>query len=358
MEEITLKIKGFDRKVSIFLGKEALSSLSGIIKKYGLNKCFILSNERVWQLWGSSLEDRLEELDKTIHIIPDGEKYKNIKTVSQIYEQLALSGATRKTLLISFGGGVVGDLGGFVASTYHRGMPLVHIPTTLLAMVDSSIGGKTGYNLKFGKNLVGTFYQPLFVFTDVAFLKTLPEKEYVSGLAEVIKAALIKDKSLFEYLEENKENILGREEKALLHIVRNAVKIKIKVVEGDEREQGERAILNFGHTLGHAIEKFYNWKILHGEAVAIGMCYAAALSLKKGYLKDDDYERIIKLIGEYGLPTKVRTSFSRFEPFIYQDKKRKDKDVEWVLLKEIGNALWGEKVNYGQFYENYKQSCS
>jgi len=349
MEEINLRIKGKDKNISIFLAYDRLKDLPEILKKHGIKKCFILSNDTVWQLWGEHVKSCMGELNFFLHLIPDGERYKNIKTVSEIYESLSLKGATRNTALITFGGGVVGDLGGFVASTYHRGIPLIHIPTTLLAQVDSSIGGKTGYNLKTGKNLVGTFYQPLFVFIDAAFLKTLPEKEYLSGMAEVIKAALIKDKLLFDFLEKNRNKILARDNKAVLHIIKKSVKIKIDVVERDEKESGERALLNFGHTIGHAIERYRNWRILHGEAVAIGMCYAAALSLKKGYINEDAYKKITNIIKSYNLPTDLKVSFNRLKEHITHDKKRKDEDVEWVLLKDIGNAVWGERLKNGEF---------
>lgn len=345
MEEINLRIRGKDRNISIFLGYQIVENLPTILKRYGINNCFVLSNNTIWQLWGNSFLSVLKDIKHTLHLIPDGERYKNIKTVSEIYEHLSISGATRNTAFIAIGGGVVGDLGGFVASTYHRGMPLVHVPTTLLAQVDSSIGGKTGYNLKTGKNIVGTFYQPIFVFVDTILLTTLSEKEFIAGMAEVIKSALIKDALFFDYLEKNREKILRRDKKALNYVVKHAEKIKINVVERDERESGERAILNFGHTIGHAIERYKNWKILHGEAVAIGMCYAAALSLKKGYISEETYNRILNLIKNYGLPISIRISFNKLENLIYYDKKRRERDVEWVLLKGIGQAVWGEKVN-------------
>lgn len=349
MEKIDLKIKGQDKVVGIFIGHNILSELSDILKMHGIEKCFVLSNNTVWQYWGSYITDCLSNLNCFYHLIPDGEKYKNIKTVSEIYDKLSLTGATRKTALIAFGGGVVGDLGGFVASTYHRGIPLIHIPTTLLAQVDSSIGGKTGYNLKTGKNLVGTFYQPLLVFIDTAFLKTLPNREYLSGMAEVIKSALIKDRHLFEFLKKKRDRILQRDVDSVLHIVEKCVKIKVDVVKRDEKEAGERALLNFGHTIGHAIERYKNWRILHGEAVAIGICYAAALSLKKGYIGEDTYNNIVNVIKGYNLPTHIKVPLNKLKEFIYHDKKRKDDYVEWVLLKDIGNAVWGERLKNGEF---------
>ncbi len=344
MEKISFRIKASQKEVEIFLGFNILNTLKEMIKKTGVNDCFVLSNKTVWRLWGERIEASLKGIRKTVFLIPDGERFKNITTVSKIYDGMSTAGCTRKTAFIAVGGGVVGDLGGFVASTYHRGIPLIHVPTTLLAQVDSSLGGKTGYNLKSGKNLVGTFYQPVAVIADSAFLSTLPEREYLSGMAEVIKSAVIKNKRLFLFLEKNRDNILKRDNLALTHIIKEAERVKISVVKKDEKESGERAILNFGHTLGHAIEKYLNWKILHGEAVAIGMCYAAFLSFKWGFLSGTEYERIVKMIKDYGLPDRTDIPVASLLELIRFDKKRKDREVEWVLLKGIGKALWGQKI--------------
>lgn len=346
MEEMNLKIKSKVTNIKFYIGDRIFKNISNLLDKHKVDEVFVLSNDTIWNLWGKQIEAVLAKKRlKAIELIPDGERYKNIDTVSNIYNSLVKHGATRKTALLAVGGGVIGDLGGFVASTYHRGIPLVHVPTTLLSQVDSSVGGKTGYNLVSGKNLVGTFYQPLFTLIDIDFLTTLPEREYLSGLSEVIKAGLIRDKKLVNFLIINRDNILNRDSVALYNIISKAVQIKINVVAKDEKESGERAILNFGHTVAHALEKYKNWKILHGEAVAVGICFAAKISKLKGYIDDVKCKKIIDLINNYKLPTNISLSYERLSSLIYHDKKRRNKDVEWVLLKDIGNAIWSEKVD-------------
>jgi len=220
----------------------------------------------------------------------------------------------------------------------------MHIPTSLLAMVDSSIGGKTGYNLKYGKNLVGTFYHPDLILTDINFLKTLDKKEYLSGLSEAIKSALIWDKDLFELIEAYPDKLLKRDSELLIKVVSKSQNIKIKVVSEDEKETGIRAILNFGHTLGHAVEKLSRWKIKHGFAVAKGIAFESYLSLLKGYLSKDKTRRIINTLKNYGYSLRLNPSKELVQSF-YFDKKRKYKEVEWVLLKNIGKASFGELLD-------------
>lgn len=346
MEEMNLKIKSKVTNVKFYIGDKIFKNISNLLDKHKVDEILILSNDTVWNLWSKKIEVSLAtKRVKAIVLIPDGERYKNINTVSNIYNSLANHGATRKTALLAVGGGVIGDLGGFVASTYHRGIPLIHVPTTLLSQVDSSVGGKTGYNLVAGKNLVGTFYQPLFTLIDIGFLDTLPEREYLSGLSEIIKAGLIRDKKLVNFMIRNRDKILNKDSISLYHIISKAVQIKINVVAKDEKESGERAILNFGHTLAHAVERYKNWKILHGDAVAVGICFAAKISKLKGYIDELKCKKIIDLIKSYKLPTKMSLSYEKLSSLINHDKKRKDKDVEWVLLKDIGDAIWGEKVD-------------
>ncbi len=343
MEEKIIKIRSEEKIIKLISGREILYRLKEFLPIN--NGIFVLSNDYVWELWGKKLEEALDKAFTPL-IIKDGERYKNIKTIQNIYNFLAEKGATRGSLLIAFGGGVVGDLGGFVASTYHRGMKLIHIPTTLLSMVDSSIGGKTGFNLRFGKNLVGSFYQPELILTDISLLTTLDDKEYLSGMAEVIKAGLIADKSLFNLIAERSEGIIEKEPHLLTNLVSTAQEIKIKVVCKDEKESGLRAILNFGHTLGHALEKLANWKIKHGFAVAKGLAFESYLSFLKGYLNLTKTERIIKTLKCLGYDLKINPSEELTETFYY-DKKRRHKEVEWVLLKDIGKAVYGETVDKG-----------
>lgn len=341
MEEKVIKIKASTKNIRLLRGSGAIEELPDKLSKFGV--VYIISNDLVWKLCGERLSKVLKN-NFEVFVLKDGERYKNIRSVEKIYNFLAEKKATRSSALIAFGGGVIGDLGAFVASTYHRGMKLIHIPTTLLSMVDSSIGGKTGFNLKYGKNLVGTFYQPEYIIVDIDFLSTLSDSEFLSGFSEVIKAALISNKKLFKLIEENKERILKREKNILGLIVSESEDIKIKVVIKDERESGIRAILNFGHTFGHSIEKLSNWKISHGFAVAKGMAFETYLSYLKGYIDLETSKRIIRVINNYSFPLKSTFSTKDIEDTVIYDKKRKDKFVEWVLLKGIGKASFGEFV--------------
>lgn len=343
MEKLTLNIKSSEKKIDIYSGKSALYACKKAIEKLPIRELIVLSNYTVWNLWSYKLKEfiKFEE----VFLLPDGEKYKNLNSVNKAYSFLSSKGATRKTALVTFGGGVIGDVGGFVASTYHRGIPLIHIPTTLLSQVDSSIGGKTGYNLKEGKNLIGTFYHPLMIVSDSMFLKTLPNKEFLSGLAEVIKAALIMDERLFNFLEKNLQNILDRDEEALSVIISNAQAVKIKVVEKDEKEVGLRAILNLGHTLGHAIETIKKYKISHGYAVVAGIGFVAYMSLLKGYLKENDLIRILNFLKVCGYKIYYPLHKEILIQTLNKDKKRKEELIEWVLLKGIGRASIGEKLS-------------
>jgi len=258
------------------------------------------------------------------------------------------AGADRETCLIALGGGVVGDIAGFVASIFMRSIPYIQIPTTLVAQVDSSIGGKTGVDLSFGKNLLGTFYQPGAVFANLSFLETLPEKEFNNGLAEIIKYGIIDDEKMFSNLEANIDALRSKDPKLLLNVVETCCQIKKSVVEIDEKEHGLRRILNFGHTLGHALEAISQFTITHGEGVAMGMIAAARISEKKGYLKSNETDRIERLISKSGLPVKIPKSLDS-EKIIAQlkmDKKRKGDIINFVLLKKIGMPFIDGKIDH------------
>lgn len=341
MDKKTIKIKEDLKKIKIIRAKNSLDELGKISENY--NGLYIITNNTVWSLWGDKIKQILDN-KFYVFILPDGEKYKNLKSVEKIYNFLSENKATRNSCLVAFGGGVIGDLAGFCASTYHRGMKLIHIPTTLLSMVDSSIGGKTGFNLKAGKNLVGTFYQPDFIITDTQFISTLPTREFLSGLAEIIKAGLISDEKLFRLMEDKNEKILRRDDVILEQIIFRSQDIKIKVVTQDEKESGLRAILNFGHTFGHSIEKISNWKIMHGFAVAQGMGFESYLSYKKGYIDLTKVVRIISFLKNYKYPLYIKHPLSDIKNTFSYDKKRKEKDIEWVLLCDIGKAVFSEKV--------------
>ena len=280
--------------------------------------------------------------------VPAGEKSKCLALVEKCFDQLTKHRLERKSFIVALGGGVVGDLAGFVAATYLRGIPFVQVPTTLLAQVDSSVGGKTGVNLKAGKNLVGAFYQPQLVLCDLDTLKTLPKREYISGLAEIIKYGIIFDSKLFAQLENKLPKILKRDDKTLSQIIVRCCEIKAEVVGQDETESGLRAILNFGHTVGHAIENSSGYgKFLHGEAIAIGQVAAAKLSQKILGLPAGDVARIERLLLQAGLPVKVKLNpASRKKLFTAMklDKKVSDSEIKFVLAEKIGKVVWHQRV--------------
>jgi 3-dehydroquinate synthase len=280
--------------------------------------------------------------------VPAGEKSKRLGIVEQCYDQLAAHRLERKSFIVALGGGVVGDLAGFVAATYLRGLPFVQVPTTLLAQVDSSVGGKTGVNLRAGKNLVGAFYQPRLVLCDLDVLKTLPKREYVSGLAEIIKYGVIYDAIFFAQLERSLPKLLQRDAATLAAVVARCCEIKADVVGQDETEGGLRAILNFGHTIGHAIENSSGYgKYLHGEAIAIGQVAAAKLSHRMLGLPTHDVERIENLFIQAGLPAKIKLNLARRKKLhaaMRLDKKVSGGDVKFVLANKIGKVVWGQQV--------------
>ena len=280
--------------------------------------------------------------------VPAGEKSKRLAVVEKCFDQLAAHRLERKSFIVALGGGVVGDLAGFVAASYLRGIPFVQVPTSLLAQVDSSVGGKTGVNLESGKNLVGAFYQPRLVLCDLDALLTLPEREYLSGLAEVVKYGIIYDPVLFAQLERNLPKLLQRDTKTLSQIIARCCEIKAAVVGQDETESGLRAILNFGHTIGHAIENSSGYgKFLHGEAISIGQVAAAKLSQKVLGLPSGDVERIAKLFIRAGLPVKIKLSAAqkgKLFAAMLLDKKVSGGEVKFVLAQKIGKVVWGQKV--------------
>jgi 3-dehydroquinate synthase len=273
-------------------------------------------------------------------LVPDGEAHKDWATLYEVHTRLLELGAERSTLLVALGGGVIGDLAGFAAATYQRGMPLLQVPTTLLAQVDSSVGGKTAVNHPLGKNMIGAFYQPSAVIIDTETLSTLPEREYLSGIAEVIKYGAACDIGLFAWLEAHLERLLGRDPDAIAHAVFESCRIKADVVARDEREAGERAVLNFGHTFGHAIEAatgYGTW--LHGEAVAAGMVLAAGLSRRVTKLPADDADRLVRLLVRARLPVRPPAlAFERWSELMARDKKVAAGVMRFVLLDALGRA--------------------
>jgi len=313
-------------------------------------RCAIITDTNVGRHFAKPAFDSLVRAGfaPVLVIVPAGEEAKSLKTVHACYDQLAAHRLERKSFIVALGGGVVGDLAGFVAATYLRGIAFVQVPTTLLAQVDSSVGGKVGVNLKAGKNLVGAFYQPRLVLCDLDTLRTLPEREFRAGLAEVIKYGIIYDARLFARLERDLPKLLRREHAALADIVARCCQIKAEVVGQDETEGGLRAILNFGHTIGHALEAISHYgKFLHGEAIAIGQTLAARLSARQTGLPQRDAIRISNVLAAAGLPNCVRLTQRQRERLfaaMHLDKKVSGGEIKFVLARRIGEVVWGQRV--------------
>jgi len=343
-----------ERSYEILIGAKLEKLGEEMLKLRFGKKTAVVTNPTVNRLYGQRVLKTLTAADfRAMPVeIPDGEQYKTLDWANAVFTALLINTFDRRSPLVALGGGVIGDLTGFAAACYMRGVPFVQVPTTLLAMVDSSVGGKTGVNHSLGKNMIGAFYQPRLVLMDLDALKTLPKEELLSGMAEVIKYGVIWDRELFDFLEKNREKILNLEEGPLGHIIRRSCEIKADVVSKDEREGGLRAILNFGHTVGHAVETLSDYMSRHGEAVAIGMVYAAKLAHRTGLCDARVPERIEKLINAYGLPTslsamKPRPAVTRFMDMIQVDKKAEAGKVRFVLPKKIGEVVitgeWGEQ---------------
>jgi 3-dehydroquinate synthase len=325
----------------IRIGYKIIDRMALIIaKNYKAGRYVMITDNSVGSIYAKQMMDSLKDVGLNINLIEfsAGESSKNINTVLDIVGKLLELGADRSTMLIALGGGVVGDMVGFIASIYMRGIPYIQIPTTLIGQVDSSIGGKTAIDLPYGKNLLGTFYQPRAVFADLIFLETLPEKEFNNGLAEIIKYGIIDDEKMFSMLEENMDAVKSRDSALLAKLVENCCRIKKSIVEIDEKEQGLRRLLNFGHTLGHAIEAESQFTISHGEGVALGMIAAARISEKMHYLDALQLKRIEEIILRAGLPVKIPRDFSvdGIISRLAMDKKKRDDVVHFVLLRKIG----------------------
>lgn len=341
-----VKVELGARSYDILIGAK-LDKLGEEMGKLRLGaKVAVVTNPTVNKLYGKTALASLKAAGFTSMPVevPDGEQYKTLDWANAVFTALLINTFDRRSPLVALGGGVIGDLTGFAAACYMRGVPFVQAPTTLLAMVDSSVGGKTGVNHAMGKNMIGAFHQPRLVLMDLDALKTLPKEEFLSGMAEVIKYGVIWDRELFDFLEKNREKILNLEEGPLGHIIRRSCEIKADVVSKDEREGGLRAILNFGHTVGHAVETLSDYTSRHGEAVAIGMVYASRLAHRTGLCDARVPERVEKLINAYGLPTslsvmKPRPTVTRFLDMIQVDKKAEAGKVRFILPKKIGEVV-------------------
>lgn len=342
MEKVRVNIKKTeDRSYEILIGEEILERISLDLGEEKLAHFYVIITDSIVScLYGRRLLEEFKTAGLNAHLIPfpAGEEHKSRETKSKIEDEMSKLKVGRDSAVIALGGGVVGDVAGFVAATYNRGIPYVQVPTTLVASVDSSIGGKTGVDTQFGKNLIGAFYQPRRVYIDVETLRTLPEKEIRGGLAEVIKYGVIKDKGFFEFLEENVECVFSFATDVLTHIIKRSCEIKSRVVELDEKESNLRKILNFGHTIGHAIENLYDYKISHGEAISMGMVTEGKIAVELGFWKRDDIERLISLFSRTGLPTKLPDTLDldRMVDTMKLDKKARRGKIEMALPRKIG----------------------
>ena len=339
-----VKIDLGERAYDICVGSKLLSKEDLLLRHISNKNVAIISNENVGPLYLEKLKKGLTKSKSIIDIIlKDGEKYKNQESLDFIYETLLKNKYGRDSVLIALGGGVVGDITGYAAATYMRGIDFIQVPTTLLSQVDSSVGGKTGINHALGKNMIGAFYQPKVVIIDVDCLESLPETELSAGLAEVIKYGLIRDVAFLEWLEKNMDCLISKNSDCLIEAIIRSCKNKAHVVAEDEYEtaKGIRATLNFGHTFGHAIETALGYgKWLHGQAVAAGMIMASYMSMQMGFIDDKDFYRVKQIIDAAGLPINPPDiSRAQFLDLMASDKKNKEGKISLILLKELGKAF-------------------
>lgn len=321
--------------------EEDFSELSGGLKKENLveRKVCIVSDSNVFPLYGEQIKKILESVEESVSVFvfEAGEPSKNLDTVQELYRTLIENKIDRTGFLIALGGGVTGDLTGFAAATYLRGIDFIQIPTTLLAQVDSSVGGKTGVDFQQYKNMVGAFHQPRLVYMNMKTLNTLPETEFICGMGEVLKTGLICDSELFRSVCGQKKQIRELDSQVLASVIRRCCEIKAGVVERDPKEQGERALLNLGHTIGHAVEKLMNFRLLHGQCVAVGTIAAAAISRNRGLLSDEEFQEILCGCKDFGLPVSVQgLSPEKILEATRNDKKMEQGHIKFILMKGIG----------------------
>ena len=358
-----------EKSYNIVIGSGVICDLGAQISKIkSYSKIIVITDQNVAKLHLENLNTQLKKLSIEVKniIVPSGEKAKSFSNLENVAEQILEIGIDRGSLLVAFGGGVVGDLCGFVASILLRGIDFIQVPTTLLAAVDSSVGGKTGINSKVGKNLIGSFYQPKLVLCDLDFLETLPERDFVSGYAEVVKYGFIKDKNFFDYLDKNLDQIKKRDKEVLQKIIVRSCQIKAEIIGLDERENNLRAILNFGHTFGHIFETETNYSdiLFHGEAVAIGMVLAAKMSVHLKLLDTDSLSIIINHLQKTGLPTSPKNiknnpkkswDINRLTSHLYKDKKVENKTLTFIFLENIGKSVIKKGVSEQDFLTVIRQ---
>ena len=338
-EEIRIEIESKNKGYPIFIGNSTSALIQKFIEENHKNKKVgIITDDNIKSLYENTISKSLNHLSPYLISIPAGEKNKTRETKERIEDMLLEKKYSRDTIIIAFGGGVIGDLTGFVASTYNRGISIIHVPTTLLAMVDSSIGGKTGVDTKYGKNLIGTIHQPDAVFIDLNFLNSLPKEDFLNGMSEIIKIAITSDKGLFEFIEKNSKEILEKEENTLLYIIKRSIELKKEIIERDEEESGLRQTLNFGHTFGHAFENYSEYKIKHGFCISRGIAVESKISVLTENLKREEEKRIVSLLDKFSLPNKINEDINpnKIIDIMKVDKKTRNQKPRFVILKEIG----------------------
>ena len=343
IRKIIVKLE--DRSYPIYIGKNALSDKS-LLGKINVNNFALVTNKKIKSLHLSKIKNN--SIKKNQIILSDGEKYKNQESISKIYSYLLKNKFSRDSCLVAFGGGVIGDMTGYASATYQRGINFIQIPTTLLSMVDSSVGGKTGINHPLGKNMIGAFHQPIAVIIDTEILRTLSKRQFNAGMAEVIKYGIIKDKNFFKWITKNCLNIKLQDPESIIKIVKRSCEIKAEIVSQDEEEKNIRALLNLGHTFGHAIENILGYgKWLHGEAIACGFLIASSVAIQNKTMSINQYNDIKNLLEVFDLPTKLPKNINIEDLFnaMLVDKKVKDNKMVYVLPNGIGDSYITNKIS-------------
>jgi len=342
----TIQVRTASANYPVIVGRNLFSQIARAKRLRQAGQAFVVTSPEIWALWGKKFLAAFPvNQQPTVLFLPAGERFKRLPQVERLAAELAEAGADRSSVLIAFGGGIIGDLAGFLAAIYMRGIDYLQVPTTLLAQVDSSVGGKTGANLAVGKNLVGSFHHPGAVLVDIDVLQTLPDRELRAGLFESVKAGIIRDAALFRFMEKNSEKILTRDPAALERVITASIRMKAGVVGIDERESGLRMILNYGHTLGHAIEAATNYRaLLHGEAIAWGMLAALRIAVARKTVGTDQAERIEKTIQAYGPLPPFRSTPEKLLAAAGRDKKNRAGTRRFVLPKGVGDAVVVEDV--------------
>ena len=354
-----LNVELADKSYPIYIGSNLLSSKSLLSDHIQGKQVMIVTNTTIAPLYLEKLKDALSDFNVESVILPDGEEFKTLETLNKVFDALLKAKFDRSSTLVALGGGVVGDITGYAAASYQRGVNFIQVPTSLLSQVDSSVGGKTGVNHELGKNMIGAFYQPKAVIIDVDTLDTLSDQEYSAGMAEVIKYGLLGNADFFSMLETNIESIMARNKDLIIEIIFNSCKDKASIVALDEFERGKRALLNLGHTFGHGIENAFGYgNYLHGEAVSIGMVMAAKLSMDEGYLSNEDAIRVESILSKADLPISIKKSIGS-ETLIEAmslDKKSIDGKIRLVLLKALGDSYLTDsysKENFNKVVNNF-----